>query len=671
MNSFQYLKNLKITSKFILWFLFIALIPLVIAIYLSYINSQQALRREVESSLVAIADYKTNQIKTVLDEKEKNVTFLSHTSDIIEIMDKFNNTLSGFGKASDEYNVIDEEYRAFLAYYTKSFGYNDLLLINPVGDLIFSATKRDDFKSVYEMALYRTSELANVFLKVKKSFKTEISDFEYAPLEDKASLYIAAPLYKGADFIGIIAVEMDNKSVSLLAKDNQRFGQTVETIIFSKIENEAVFITPVRFDNNAAFKRRVIMGSSKELYAQKALRREEGSGIFIDYRNRDVLCVWRYIASFRWGIVVKMDMQEVFKSARDLRNVLVQVGLVLLSFVIFLAIGIARSVSRPIENLTRISRIISKGNLNARVEVSAKDEIGELAASFNHMTDRLVEEKAKVEEKNNELQEQKSLLEKVNKELDSFVYTVSHDLKVPLNGIYGFTDLLHKDYMDKLGKDGQEYLERIRAGVDRMKRLIQDLLALSRISRIKNPFEDVNMRELIDSAMERVEFDIRKHNVRLAIDDNMPIVHCDRIKMAEVFLNLTTNAIKFSSKDKSRRPRVDIGYIEREEAYEFFVKDNGIGIEKKYQKEVFDIFRRLHHEKDYEGTGAGLSIVKKVIDDHNGKIWIESEPGKGASFHFTLPKEEYQQKRLGEILIDQGAISKETLNKALEQQNKE
>jgi light-regulated signal transduction histidine kinase (bacteriophytochrome) len=131
---------------------------------------------------------------------------------------------------------------------------------------------------------------------------------------------------------------------------------------------------------------------------------------------------------------------------------------------------------------------------------------------------------------------------------------------------------------------------------------------------------------------------------------------------------LISNAIKFSSKTKDINPRVEVGYNDRNEAHEFYVKDNGIGIDKKYHGEIFGIFKRLHTQEEYEGTGAGLSIVKRIIDDHKGSIWVDSEPGKGAAFFFTIPKKPPEKKKLGEILLEEGRISEDDLKRALEKQ---
>ncbi|NOY83986.1 MAG: PAS domain S-box protein [Nitrospirae bacterium] len=236
------------------------------------------------------------------------------------------------------------------------------------------------------------------------------------------------------------------------------------------------------------------------------------------------------------------------------------------------------------------------------------------------------------------LEEERKALEKSNLELDSFVYTASHDLRAPLRGINSFSKFIEEDYADAFDDEGRDYLARIRRGVGRMTQLIDDLLTLSRVSRQKNPYEAVKITELIQSVTERMEFDLEEASVDLVIPENLPEIRCDRIKITEVFLNLINNAVKFSRKNKEGDAKVVIGYEEKEENHQFSVTDNGIGIDPKYHERIFGIFQRLHTNEEYEGTGAGLSIVKRVIDDHKGQIWIASELGKGATFHFEIPK---------------------------------
>jgi PAS domain S-box-containing protein len=304
------------------------------------------------------------------------------------------------------------------------------------------------------------------------------------------------------------------------------------------------------------------------------------------------------------------------------------------------------------------------------LEKTSKDLEMAHDAGLNIMEDLEIARRS-LEREKAELDEQKHALEKANLELDSFVYTASHDLKAPLRGISSFSSFLQERYKSRLDEKGVHYLERIVNGTKHMTKLIDDLLTLSRISRQKNPYEDVPVAGLIQSARERIEFDIEQKKVDLVIQKDLPVVRCDRIKMAEVFLNLINNAIKFSSKDNKENPRVEIGYQDAGEYHQFSVQDNGIGIEPRYHDQIFGIFKRLHTDSEYEGTGAGLSIVKRVIDDHHGAIRVDSDLGRGATFIFTIPKDiERKHKKIGEILVENGLISEEDLGDGLMRQER-
>ena len=234
--------------------------------------------------------------------------------------------------------------------------------------------------------------------------------------------------------------------------------------------------------------------------------------------------------------------------------------------------------------------------------------------------------------------EEKKNLEKVNLELDSFVYTASHDLRAPLRGISSYATFLEEDYNDKFDEKGKDYLNGIRKAAGRMDELIEGLLTLSRLSRIKNPYQEVNFKDLLDSILQRIEFDIRELKVDLRIQTNLPTITCDRIKIGEVLLNLVNNAVKFSSKNNKEHPKVEIGYHDKKKAHEFYVKDNGIGIDPQYHQRIFGLFEHLHLADQFEGVGLGLNIVKRVIEDQGGKVWVESALGKGATFYFTIPR---------------------------------
>jgi len=277
-----------------------------------------------------------------------------------------------------------------------------------------------------------------------------------------------------------------------------------------------------------------------------------------------------------------------------------------------------------------------------------------------------ISERKKMEET---LRDYTKKTEEINKELDDFTYIISHDLKEPLRSIDAFSKFIADDYKDKLDEQGRFYIERVRMNASRMQKLIEDLLEISRIERKKNILEEVEAEELIEEVKLRMEVRIKEKNVQITIRDKLPRVYCDRVRLTEVFANLISNAIKFNDKPM---PLVEIGSSEKEGFYEFYVKDNGPGIEEQYFDKIFEIFQRLGKREDNEGTGAGLTIVKKIVQMHKGKIWLESKIGEGTKFYFTIPTREKMsslcKRKIGEILVEKKLITEEEIKKALEEQ---
>jgi signal transduction histidine kinase/putative methionine-R-sulfoxide reductase with GAF domain len=227
-------------------------------------------------------------------------------------------------------------------------------------------------------------------------------------------------------------------------------------------------------------------------------------------------------------------------------------------------------------------------------------------------------------------------LEKVNEELESFVFTVSHDLKSPIASIQGFSSILLDEYKQHLDETAQHYLERIQINANQMERLIADLLDLSRIGRVVNPFEEVPALDIINHALTDFAYPLEEKKIRLHIQEDMPVIWCDPQRLSQVFTNLIGNAIKFTGNQP--QPQIEIGCDDKGSHVLFFVKDNGIGIDEKYHEKIFGLFQGLHNLKGAGGTGVGLTIVRRIVDNHGGKVWVESSEGNGATFYFTLPK---------------------------------
>lgn len=246
---------------------------------------------------------------------------------------------------------------------------------------------------------------------------------------------------------------------------------------------------------------------------------------------------------------------------------------------------------------------------------------------------RDVTERKRAEE---ELRVQKALLERKMREMDDFLHVVSHDLKEPLRGIEAFSGFLLEDYGTKLDEQGVRYLGFLKQAAVRMKDLIHDLLTLASISKKGPTFQTVELDRVVDRVRQDLEFSIHATGAEIQVRSPLPAVRCDPTRMGEVFKNLISNAIKFN---RSSPPTIEIAAWEEKDAVVVSVADNGIGIDPRYTARIFDLFERLHPQEEFEGTGAGLAICKAVIEGYGGKIWVESEPGAGSTFFFTIPKQ--------------------------------
>ena len=286
----------------------------------------------------------------------------------------------------------------------------------------------------------------------------------------------------------------------------------------------------------------------------------------------------------------------------------------------------------PIIMLTAIktdadSRI--KGlDLGADAFLSKPIDAAELAAEVKVML--------RIKKAEDALRQERDELKSRAKELENFAYTVSHDLKAPLLNLGGYSSLLMKKYSDRLDDKGRHYLDVLQRNVTRMEEFIEDLLELSRIGRVLGEQENADMESIIRQTLDDLKGRIREKNVKVTVMESFPATYVDGERIKQVFINLTDNAIKFLG-DRSD-PELEIGYDDYDENhYQFFVRDNGIGIDKENYEKIFQEFHRLH-DIETEGTGIGLAIVKKIIETHKCKIWLDSKKGEGSTFYFTLPK---------------------------------
>ena len=225
-------------------------------------------------------------------------------------------------------------------------------------------------------------------------------------------------------------------------------------------------------------------------------------------------------------------------------------------------------------------------------------------------------------------------LKRSNSELEQFAYVASHDLKEPLRMITTFLELLEKKYKDQLDSDADTYIKYAVDGSKHLNAMINDLLDFARLGHKKIEFSEFDSKRVFEKTLINLKSSIEENDAVVTCS-NLPKISCNELLLFELFQNLIGNAIKYRGKDQ---PEIHVSAVEEKDEYIFSIKDNGIGMSKKDLERIFAIFQRLHTRDEYEGTGIGLAIAQKIVHEHGGKIWAESEPEKGTTFYFTLPK---------------------------------
>ncbi len=364
-------------------------------------------------------------------------------------------------------------------------------------------------------------------------------------------------------------------------------------------------------------------------------------------------------------LCIRSDLSPMYVALRrNVENALIVLLLAAMAAYI-ISSRLQRIISDPILSLANVAKDVSeKRDYSTRASKQSNDEVGMLIDSFNEMLEQIqqrdselvkakdeleirvqertaeltntnqqlkgeIGEREKAERKQVELYKE---LESVNQELKDFAYIASHDLKAPLRAIKTLADWISSDYGDKLDQDGQEQLKLLRQRVDRMHNLIDGILQYSRVGRVREKNTEIHLDKLLP---EIIDILAPPENIKITLETAMPVIKCEETRITQVFQNLLSNAVKYMDKPDGQ---IKVSCIEEGESWKFSIADNGPGIDKKHWDRIFKIFQTLTPRDEFESTGIGLTVVKKIIEMYGGKIWLESEVGKGTMFFFTLSK---------------------------------
>ena len=383
----------------------------------------------------------------------------------------------------------------------------------------------------------------------------------------------------------------------------------------------------------------------------------------------DALIVWNRVLGEREPLG-SIYLKAEYELGKHMRGYLAIMGLVLLAgltVALLMSAWLQRTVTGPILAMRDVAQaVVEKRDFSLRATKVTNDEIGYLADAFNGMLGEIEHRTSELERSNTTLAQQISERESAeaalrraeedlrqlnvdleqrvsdrteqlaaaNKELESFSYSVSHDLRAPVRAIAGFSKLLAEHHEDALDDEAKRKLGIVRSEAARMGTLIDDLLAFSRLGRQSLQKRTVDMEELVRMNFDALQTDAG-HQVTLRLGA-LPQALGDRSLLAQVWINLLSNAIKFSAKKET--PRIEVDAISDDREHTYFVRDNGAGFDARYASKLFGVFQRLHDPAEFPGTGVGLALVHRIITRHGGRVWAEGRPGEGATFYFTLPR---------------------------------
>ena len=564
---------------------FVILAILISSVGLLYYQSQRKeIRKVKEDELLAIANLKVSQIVSWRKERLADAATIRDNFLIAPHIQRLIQDPKGAeGK---------KELLAWMQSFREAFQYEDVVLLNKEGIILLSVARNSGVIGPV------AEKLASGAMKARKIV---FSDLYRSEVVDKIRLDIVVPVLNEGrdDTLGVFLLRMDPYVFLYpLIETWPTPSPTAETMLIRREGDDVLFLNNLRHWKGTALTLRLPI-RDPHLPAAMAVRGKEGVIEGIDYRGTKVLAAIKSIPDSPWAIVSKVDREEVYAPIRGrLWNVMLVIGLCIFSA----GAGV--------------------------VLIWRKREQEEQREYRQYLEDTVKKRTAELEQANNQLKES-------YKDLESFSYSASHDLRQPLVMIELFSRNLLKKYADKFDDYGKQNLSVIADQARKMTGFINDLLSFCRASTKDIQKSDIDMNVLVQNIAEEMKTTIGERTVQFEIQD-LPVVWGDPSMIRQVLVNLLSNALKYSHTREITR--IEIGGAEKKEGNIYYVKDNGVGFHSEDAGKLFSLFNRLHLSEDFEGTGIGLVIIKRIINKHGGHVWAEGRVNEGATFYFTLPK---------------------------------
>ncbi len=580
-----------------------------------YFSSRSTLKNQIFDKLRAIAESERLDVKYTMERKK--VHTIDFSTDWF-IRDRFERIIRRKFPSKIQVTRLNR----YLARYKLSLHYNliAIVLVDKHGRIISSTNEKLIGMDVSDQDMFKEG--------IKKGFgETYTGQPRYISSLNMNCISVSAPLISkdNSQVTGVIINVYNLEALNEVTTDRIGMEKTGEVYL---VNRDKIMLTESRFTNDAPFRQvvdtepvRKIIKDGKEMF-----------DVYRDYRGESVVGISKDIPEYGWILLAEMDKSEAFIPLKILGITSLILGIVGTAVVVNFGMAFVISISRPVNDLTNATKELASGHLGCRVPVQRYDELGILANNFNTMAGELAKTITMHKQAEEELIRYSQELKRSNEELQHFAYVASHDLQEPLRMISSYLQLIERRYKGRLDTDVDEFITYAVDGASRLQTMINALLEYSRVDTRGKPFEPVDCEAILERALMNLEVAIRESQATIT-HTSLPTVMADSSQILQVFQNLISNAIKFHG---SEPPRIHISVRREENEWVFSVHDNGIGIEPEYSKQLFNIFKRLHG-REYPGVGLGLSICKKIINRHGGRIWLGSESGNGSVFYFTIP----------------------------------
>lgn len=586
----------SIRGKISFYLLAVSVVPILFLSYVAFRSAKEGIREQMLRHLGGAVSLQRDSIDRWYEERKMQVSLIPR----IPGLESHAMALVGTAFESREAHPASAALRDHLRLYTELKGfYDEVFLMDTYGRVILSTDPAQEGKFKDNRPYFQEGRKG---LYIQNTY--------HSVTLNRTSSTIALPIRHDGHTVAVLAFRLRIHRLHEIIHSYAGLGPESDVYL---VNNYNYFVTDPGGKTGFAMER---VNYSEPV--RRCLSGQTGAGEVTSYDGREVLAAFTYLAEYRLCIVAELESATAYRPVRAMQYFMMIVTASTLTAVMLVAFFLSASISRPILELDAVAARAAAGDMDQQIDLDLRDELGTLARSFNTMLANL--------------RQRTQALARSNVDLEQFGYAVSHDLKEPLRSVSGFLELLKRRAGAALDDKAHGYIDRSLAGAERMRLMIEDLLAYARVSAGPRALQAVDLNQVVQDVIGGLEQIMRESSADIEVGE-LPVLQGEPAHLAAVFQNLIANAIKF----RREQPLIRISARAEEGQWQLSVQDNGIGIDSAQFERVFQVFQRLHGKEEYPGTGIGLAVCKKIVERHGGRIWLESTPGECTTFHFTIP----------------------------------